>query len=202
MCWLKISWTVRQFLNIFICFSCSSVTSSHFWAFRISSFRDISSFYRPGEAHFTSAVRTDQIRHPLLVKHRFHPTSISCGSDVGIDMCWSRHDGSLGVKIWPLPSSTSSSCKLTHNTWLCFLFSSIRWSKTEPVACMQQFSDQTRSIIQALSISHVENKKGACKDYNGCQKLDFKPFSLISRSTMANERKTQVLRVILSRLKR
>jgi len=30
LCWLNISWTVRQLLNIFICFSCSSVTSSHF----------------------------------------------------------------------------------------------------------------------------------------------------------------------------
>lgn len=74
-------------------------------------------------------------------KHHFHSTSISCGSHDGIEMCWSRHDGSLNVKIWPFPSNTSSSCKLTHNTWLCFLFSSVRWAKTAPVACTQQVFD-------------------------------------------------------------
>lgn len=30
---------------------------------------------------------------------RSHSTSICCGSDKGIGMCWSMHEGSLGVKI-------------------------------------------------------------------------------------------------------
>lgn len=137
MCWLKISRAVRQLLNIFICFSCSSVTSSHFWALRISSFRDISSFYRPGRRQKTVFTTTVRILQLLMVKRR--STSISCGSGEGIEMCWSGYEGSLGVKIWPFPSSTSSSCKLTHKMWLCFLFSSVRWSKTAPAACTWKF---------------------------------------------------------------
>lgn len=138
MCWLKISWTVRQLLNIFICFSCSSVTSSHFWALRISSFKDISSFYEPGGniSLFLQMCKARLNSEFKRVSRR--PTSISCGSDEGIEMCWSRHEGSLCVKIWPFPSNTSSSCKFTHNMWLCFLFSSVRWSKTAPAAYTQK----------------------------------------------------------------
>lgn len=62
-------------------------------------------------------------------------TSMSCVSDAGMGMCWSRQDGSLGVNTCPLPSNTGSSCRLTHNMWLCFLFSSVRWSRTAATAC-------------------------------------------------------------------
>lgn len=34
-----------------------------------------------------------------LQKHYFHFTSMSSVSDDGMGMCWSKHEGSLGVKI-------------------------------------------------------------------------------------------------------
>lgn len=85
--------------------------------------------------------------------NNFLCTSSSSGSDEGMEMCWSRHVGSLTAKIWPFPSNTSSSCRLTHSTWVCFLFSSVRWAKTAPVACTQQVKTiRARSWKSSVSV--------------------------------------------------
>lgn len=61
-------------------------------------------------------------------------TSISCACEGSTRTCWSTQPGSLGQKICPLASSTSSSCRFTHSTLLCFLFSSVRYARTAPAA--------------------------------------------------------------------
>lgn len=148
LCWLKISWIVRQLLNIFISFSRSSVTSSHFWARRISSFSEVSNFCRTGgdtESFCVYIYKKLKRNFPKQKKNnkknKFSFTSSSCGSLVGTGMCWSRHEGSLGVKIFPFSSNDNSSCRLIHKTWLCFLFSSVRWVRTAPMACRKNDQD-------------------------------------------------------------
>lgn len=61
-------------------------------------------------------------------------TSISWAAALYREMCCSGHVGSRGQKIWPLHSSTSSSCRHTHRTAEYRLLSSARYERTTPTA--------------------------------------------------------------------